>query len=200
MDAEQPPPGTSTPPTGRGISMELTPPYLQHSSRMSSRISSSSAITVLRRHSTSVGEQESCSPGTCSVTGVSVTEVWGAEEDFQNKIQKPFSSHKACCFLLPASCFLFAHSLCLLLLNALRGPKDVKSSFTCGEEKRRGPEHVVGKASDEQFVGGVRDDGGDDAYAEHEDVHDVTRRVTSSLGTTRRPTWDVERRLLRDAG
>lgn len=35
-----PQPGTSTPSTGRGISMEQTLPYLQHSSRMSSRISS----------------------------------------------------------------------------------------------------------------------------------------------------------------
>lgn len=35
-----PQPGTSTPSTGLGISIERTVPYLQHSSRMSSRISS----------------------------------------------------------------------------------------------------------------------------------------------------------------
>lgn len=57
-----PHPGTSTPSIGRGISTLRTEPYLLHSSLISSRMSSyssssrsSSGVTMLSRHRTSVG-------------------------------------------------------------------------------------------------------------------------------------------------
>jgi len=87
-----PHPGTSSPSMGRGISMDLTMPYLLHSSRTSSTISSysssstsSSGVIMFIRHKISVGIPAiwTCvdtNPGTCSVTGVWFIVFWAKTE------------------------------------------------------------------------------------------------------------------------
>lgn len=60
---------------------------------------------------------------------------------------------------------------------------------------------VVGQASYEQLMGRIRNDGGDDACGDdHKNICCMLRLGVAWRAVTRRLTWDMVRRLLRDAG